>query len=1148
MRTKTASCQRIRSGSVLLLLATVAAPVLGAGAQSAVLSGRITSETGMPLEFATASIGELNVAVRSDENGRFSLVVPPGAVSGQVVLLRARAIGYLQQTREVILAPGVQTRDFVMRRDVNRLEEVVVTGAITGTAQNKMAFSVTRLSDTDMPVPASNPLQQLQGRVPGAQVVQPGGRPGTGPAVVLRGPKSLDATGRSQGPLIIVDGVLMNGDTRPGISDLQELNALDIESIEVVKGAAAASLYGSRAGAGVIQVTTRSGRSAGAGVRLQVRSEYGRNDVQNEYRYATRHFLMMDERNERFCIRVAGRPACSRTVDFDEEARRINDIPRSGALQPHAFERDYSLALAPSRPELKGLFQVNQWPTHYNPVAQVLRSATYVNNSADASVVTGGTSLFASISRLADEGAIRYLQGYRRTSLRANAGHVASERWQAQLTTAFTTSTQYPASSGPGDLLENDNFLRATRVPAAVNLLRRDSHGRLYIRPNPLGFGASNTNPLYDHENSDGQIDIDRTIASLTAKYSVLPWLAFDAMAGLDRNQNAQLHFRDRGYRTTNPSFPDGTPGEMYDQSIVSRSHNVMFGGVARFTASRLNGVLTSRYSYEQQDFRRAAVLATGFAVPGLRSLSNATTTQFLASEEWSIRAIGAFAGAQLEYRERYIADALVRFDGSSLFGADERWHPYYRGSLAWRLSEEPFWRWSRAVSDLKLRASVGTAGGRPTFNAQYETYFVAPGGQVTARTLGNPRLKPERTREAELGFDAELLGRSVLSFTYARAITTDQLLVVPAPVASGYPSQWANAGTLDGRTYELSLRVPVLNRHSFGWSSQLGWDRHRTRITELNVPPHFVNAGSWGLQFRYAPGELFGTIYGRRFVTDCTELPTPFRDDCGPGREWQSNDDGYIVWVGTGRSWQDGVRDNLWQAVRPGCLAGGGVVDATGELECVSRGGVVNAPWGAPEIHWGMPIVMRDSAGMPALLPLGNAMPGYRLSMSHSLRWKRASGYVLLDGSFGNRIFNLERNWSLGDFMVREQDQDGKSPETAKPLGYYWRASRPVNAAGVGGLYDVGTLGSNHTVENGSYLKLREVNLTLALGSLWFPPAEWTVSLIGRNLRTWTRYTGWDPEVGRAGGTVNSAAITGGGMFQYPPIRSLTLALGARF
>ena len=189
----------------------------------------------------------------------------------------------------------------------------------------------------------------------------------------------------------------------------------------------------------------------------------------------------------------------------------------------------------------------------------------------------------------------------------------------------------------------------------------------------------------------------------------------------------------------------------------------------------------------------------------------------------------------------------------------------------------------------------------------------------------------------------------------------------------------------------------------------------------------------------------------------------------------------------------------------------------------------------------------MRDSNANPIEAQLGNTMPDYRVSMSQDLRIKRLSLHGLLDVSVGNDLFNEERQFSLLSYMNREMDQDGKSVETAKPIGYYWRAGRPINLLGVGGFYDFGVIENNRSVEDASYAKLREVSLGFELAGLRHL-CNCTVSVVGRNLYTWSRFQGWDPEVGLVGGQSSSGALAASASFQYPPMRTFTFAVSARF
>jgi hypothetical protein len=192
------------------------------------------------------------------------------------------------------------------------------------------------------------------------------------------------------------------------------------------------------------------------------------------------------------------------------------------------------------------------------------------------------------------------------------------------------------------------------------------------------------------------------------------------------------------------------------------------------------------------------------------------------------------------------------------------------------------------------------------------------------------------------------------------------------------------------------------------------------------------------------------------------------------------------------------------------------------------------------------MPIVIRDSLGNPVLQKLGNTQPDFHMAWTQNFSFKRFSFYTLVDGNYGQRLFNEEIHWSQGDFMVRYEDQDGKTVETAKPVGYYWRAPQPESGAGVGGFYDV--LGSNNkTTQKATFTKLREVSVSYAIGRIR-GIGDWNVSLVGRNLWTITDFLGWDPETGGVDPTLNSGAVGGVASFQYPQTRKFTIGIGTRF
>jgi len=309
--------------SVKLLVAILAGlalvtPAVAQG-QGAVLTGRVVSDQGQPLAGANVQVPELNISVATNQAGMFTIDVPAARVRGQPVTIRARAIGFQPSTSPVALTPGSQTVDFNLKKELTELSAVVVTGVTKATEQIKLPFTVARIDTTQMPVTGTNPLSQLQGKIPGATIVSATGRPGTAPSIVLRGPVSLNATGRTQQPLYLLDGVPLQG-------SLPDINPSDIEDVEVVKGAAAAALYGARAGAGVINITTKSGRTAPEGVRFGARTEVGSGDVERRFPLATHSPLILDPSSTFFCtLEHVGCSPCCRYIAWYKVVEVINN-------------------------------------------------------------------------------------------------------------------------------------------------------------------------------------------------------------------------------------------------------------------------------------------------------------------------------------------------------------------------------------------------------------------------------------------------------------------------------------------------------------------------------------------------------------------------------------------------------------------------------------------------------------------------------------------------------------------------------------------------------------------------------------------------------------------------------------------------------
>jgi len=1120
-----------RRGLLFAMVAALALLVAGAStawAQDAVVRGTITSDRGEPIAGANVVVEELRIGVVTSATGQYTLNVPGARVRAQQVVVRVRAIGFKPNSKSITLTPGEQAVDLTLGYDVNLLEAIVVTGTQEGTEANKVPFTVNRVDASQLPVAASNPLTQLQGKVPGANIVSASGRPGSQPAVLLRGPTSINASGRGQDPLYIVDGVIING-------NLSDLNPRDIENVEVVEGAAGASLYGARAGNGVINITTKSARRSLEGVKFGVRTEAGVSDIERDFGLAQYQALATDETGTMFCEAVTGQPFCSRIFDYATEQARVNNNNADFALPPKGFPVDPGSTIAGA--PLRQRFQISPWPgTSYNAVNQMMTPKPFMENSVDMSGRFGTqTRVFASASNRREQGAIRYLNGFTRNAFRINVDQGIGTDWNFAFRTSYTRSTQDGLNQEEG----GQAFFRLTRVPAIVNILQRDSLQRLYIRPNLQGGGSQNENPLSTLYQTFREDVTNRFIGGFTASYNPVNWFNLDANFSYDLRRTTAAQINDKGFRTT--TAVTANLGQIFRSATGREAMNGSVNATLKHDfGADFKTKYFLRYLFEQRDFNFQSAQGSQLSVQGVTALNNtAQPTRATSSDLSRIREIGMLGGSNFEYKGRYILDALVRRDGSSLFGPDSRWATFGRASVGWRIAQEPWWS-IPAVTEFRVHGSYGTAGGSPRFDAQYETFNVGAGGLLSLVTLGNRNLKPELHREVEFGGDLELWGRYAFNMTYAHADIERQIIPAPIPASTGFQRQWLNVGTLQNKTLEMSLNIPLLQRRDLQWSTRVIYDRNRSVVTKLDVAPFFFGADLQGTNaiFQAKVGERLGTFYGHRFITSCSELPVQFQGSCGGSNSaFQRNDEGLLVWVGSGNNPGMGITNNLWET----------------SISNASKNPNVT-PWGITVLNWGMPILLRDSTGSALNVPLGNALPDFRFGITQDLRVKRFSFYALLDASLGQKIWNQGFHWAHLDFLSHDVDQIGKSVQNAKPIGYYWRTSAADGFGGLGGFYDQ-LAPNSFTVEDASYAKLREMLVSYHIGPISHT-GDWEISLVGRNLFTITGYRGFDPEVGLSGGTGANAQLNGAGSaainavdaFTFPNLRTFTIGLSSTF
>ncbi len=1086
---------------IAVLIAAALAPVTLLAQEAATVTGRVTNAQGQPEAAVRVTIESLSVGTATDPDGNFRLVVPGARVrAGQTVQINASRAGLASASRTITLTPGGNlTQNFQLTAQIILLQDVVVTGTAGAVEARKVPFEVGQVTADQLQVPATSAASALQGKVAGATVVSGSGRPGSAPSILLRGPKSINAAGRSQEPLYIVDGVILG-------SSIADIDALDIEKVEVLKGAAAASLYGSRAANGVINITTRRGnRIPDDQVRYTFRSQNGRGELPN-----TPSALLTQ--THQFALTEDGRFMTTTGVPCD--------FPTCGSLRL-AGQR----APVGTTPNSFNSFQTQRWPgTTYDQVAQLFERGVFRQNSFSAEGRSGATNFHVSFSNTRDEGVLLGQSGFTQNNFRLNVDQAIRSNLSVSASAFYGRSSndQFPETNG-------NPIFDVTRMPAGINLFgcasdpKRDCRNfpdSLIIRPHPAN--TESDNPVYALLQREFDTFRGRFLGSGSIRYSPVNWFDVDANASFDRLDRRDQDMRPKGFLTGTPSAAVNQ-GTLSQYNLLNQAFNSSITGTFRFDLTdQIHNRTQFRYLYEQVDSDESQTAGHTFRVadvPTFGNIDRATLGAF--SGTYPERADGYFAITNFDIAERYIVDALIRNDGSSLFGADNRRAWYYRLAGKWLLSEENWFRLP-GVNEFGLRYSLGTAGGRPAFSAQYETFQVG-GGSVTFGNLGNRTLRPEYTREHEAGIDMGFLqNRVTLGLTYANSSTSDQILPTPLPAYTGYNVRFVNAGTLASDTWEASLDTRLIERANFGWSARVNFDRTRTTVTKLNVPEFRIGVPGQNLGnvFYIRQGEEYGTMYGLQFAQNCGHLPASIQNKCD---QFRVNDDGLLVWTGGAE-----IGAGQWGTLAP--------LDIQG-----ASGLLTGLRWGHP---FGGQCEDRVSGARTDFCPVGRTLPDYSLGLSSTVNFRGLSIYGLFDAVQGFSVYNQPLQWAVFRGTAGILDQTGKSEELMKPISYY------------GALYGAsGLRPSSEFVEDGSFVKFRELSVRYTLGqnTLARLPGVSALDglsfmLTGRNLHTWTNYRGFDPEVGKSTGDVGSSALARIEGYQYPNFRTWTLGLEVNF
>jgi TonB-linked SusC/RagA family outer membrane protein len=821
------------SAGLLLGGLAVASP---AAAQQGAVGGVVTDEaTGSPLEAARVILTGPNRIEATNREGRFLFrSVEPGQY--QVRVLR---LGYKPVTASAAVAPGETVAlEVAMAQAPVQLDEIVSTA----TGEQRKLEVANAVSTIDVArVTEESPITEfgnlLSGRAAGVQVQKSGGTTGTGTRIRIRGSNSVSL---SNEPLYYIDGIRMESGATSSTLDIggfgagvgaapsriNDINPEDIESIEIVKGPAAATLYGIQASNGVVRITTKRGRAGRP--RWNLYTELGAVDDHNTYP-----------------INYNGRDATAETgPDWD-------------AFCTLQFELD-GLCTQTS---------VSQFSPLNDPFTSPLKAGLRQQYGANVSGGTEQLTYYLSgdyenengVYRLPEfeEDSVREVRGtvlenqlrpnaLERVSLRANLGANVSADADVQANVGYTSSD--------ARFVENDNSFLTITGSAEAGGNPEDINRGWYFIPAELFAELA-------------QQSTERFIGGLTGNWRPATWLSTRATLGYDVTNRQDVQFFPTGQVA---DYLQNRAGLKADNRFQLTQTSVDLVATARY---RLSSTLGSKSSVGGQFFRDFAsgVLATGRGIPaGSGTITGAATTE-ASDTTVEARSVGVFVEQEVSLKDRLFVTGALRFDDNSAFGADFNAPVYPKASVSWLISEEPFFNKSGFLSTLRVRAAYGQSGQQPG-TADALRFFSPTSGRrggvalpgISFGNLGNSELKPERSRELELGLDAALIqDRVSLEFTYYTKRTRDALvqrLVAPSTGTSQF--QFFNLGEVSNSGAELAINTRLIDSRDFAWDLSVSGSINNNRLIELGEGVEPIIFG-FGLQ-RHVEGLPLGGYWAR--------------------------------------------------------------------------------------------------------------------------------------------------------------------------------------------------------------------------------------------------------------------------------------------
>lgn len=793
----------------LLLLLTLCLATTLTWAQTKSVSGKIVDKDGGVLPGATVIEKGTTNGASTDVNGKFTLSVSEGAT------LIVSFIGMASQ--EILV--GSQTEiNVTLLAENSILDEIVVTGLASNVKRANLANAVSTISAKDLVGATSPPTFDgaLYGKLTGANITKTSGAPGGGIAIRLRGVSSI--VGQNQ-PLFIVDGVYLDNSEIPsgirfasgandgveeqGSNRIADLDPYDIERVEILKGASAAAIYGSRANAGVVIISTKKG--VAGKTRFHFEQQVG----------TSRAIKLLGQRN------------------YDSEAKVREFFDESTAAGVTAANAE--VAKWNAARNSGGLFDYEK--EAYGNVGQIFQT------NLSASGGNTRTTFYTSFTTRNEEGIIKGT-GYRRRNFRLNLTHKLSKFLK------LTTGSYFVGSKSDRSFTGNEN---EGGLSYGYNLAFSRPWNNLY--PNESGQYPDNPSASGNHffvrDGMENKEEVFRTIQSAKLDFTILQkdnlLLQANVGGGIDFFKHGTyafvdpLHQAQRG--TTNGFIGVGnnTLLNMNFQSSVLLNVNV---GLVDLT-SQLG--MTSIYKDRDLVFSQATQLKGG-----IRNLEQASAKEILQSKGRE-QDFGYFFQQEANYADKIIATVGIRLDKSTLNADPNKMYAFPKASVAVNVANFDFWPAKETVNQVKVRAAFGQTGSSASFGSLFTGFNNISvsnlAGNIINEDRGNIAVEPEIATEVEVGLDLGFLGNRIfLEASYYNRQVKDLIVQRATPASSGYTSQVGNFADMVNRGVELTLGGDPFVGKAFSWSTQFRFWFNRSEITRLDVPSFAPANSAFGL------------------------------------------------------------------------------------------------------------------------------------------------------------------------------------------------------------------------------------------------------------------------------------------------------------